>query len=175
MVLFPGRGSKLQQNNLGLRAQQELRLVGLTDSDDFDSFSIEKIKGEFVLRYSIHQPFYNLRLLYHMKKILGYGKVLKYEARQLARFTISERKVLKEIIFPIFDKYPLLTSKYFFYLRFKEALFILENKSLTIEQKNDGLENFLNMSLPNDYVSPAISHLSDKSSSEIIKSAVSID
>jgi hypothetical protein len=148
--------------------------VGLTDSDSFDSFSIKKIEGRFVLKYSIHQPLYNLRLLYHIKKTLGYGKVLKFEARQLACFTISEIKDLKSIIFPIFDKYPLLTNKYFFYLRFKEALCILESKSLTQEQKNDDIEKLLNISLPNDYVSPAISHLSDKSSYETIKSAVSI-
>ncbi len=148
--------------------------MGLTDSDYFGSFRIEKIKGRFVLKYSIHQPFYNLRLLYHIKKTLGYGKVLKLEARQLACFTISDSKVLKEVIFPIFDKYPLLTNKYFFYLRFKEALCILESKSLTQEQKNDGIEKLLNTSLPSDYVSPAISHLSDKSSYETIKSAVSI-
>lgn len=155
-------------------SQQELKLVGLTDSDVSDSFSIEKIKGKLVLKYNIHQPLYNLRLLYHIKKTLGYGKVFKCEARQLARFTISDRKVLKEILFPIFDKYPFLTSKYFFYLRFKEAWFILENNSLTIEQQNEGIEKLLNVSLPSDYVSPAISHLSDNSSSEIIKSAVSI-
>lgn len=167
-------GRKLQHKNINPRSQQELKLVGLTDSDYFDSFSIEKIKGRFVLKYSIHQPFYNLRLLYHIKKTLGYGKVLKFESRRLACFTISDRKVLKEIIFPIFDKYLLLTSKYFFYLRFKEAWCILENESLTQEQKNDGIEKLLNISLPNDYVSPAISHLSDKSSYETIKSAVSI-
>jgi hypothetical protein len=52
---------------------------------------------------------------------LGYGKVLKLEDRKLARFIISDNKVLKEKLFPIFDKYPLLSSKYFYYLRFKEA------------------------------------------------------
>lgn len=153
------------------RAQWELKLVGLTDSDDFNSFIVEKIKGRFVLKYSIYQPLYNLRLLYHIKNTFGYGKVLKLETRQLARFTISDRKVLKEKLFTIFDKYPLLTSKYFFYLRFKEAWGILENKSLTTEQKNEAIEKLLNISLPNDYVSPTISHLSDKSSFETIKSA----
>lgn len=154
------------------KAKWELKLVGLTDSDGFNSFTIEKIKGMFVLKYNVYQPLYNLRLLYHIKTNFGYGKVLKFETRQLARFTISDRKVLKEKVFTIFDKYPLLTSKYFFYLRFKQAWGILENKSLTLEQKNEDIEKLLNISLPNDYVSPAISHLSDKSSFETIQSAV---
>lgn len=120
------------------------------------------------------QSLYNLRLLYYIKKTLGYGRVLKHEAQGVACFTISDRKVLNEIIFPIFDKYPLLTSKYFTYLRLKEAWCILENKSLTTEQKNEAIENLLSVQLPNDYVSPTISHLSEKSSSEEIKSVVSI-
>lgn len=148
--------------------------MGLTDSDDFDSFSIERIKGRFVLKYNIHQPISNIRLLYHIKKALGYGKVLKFEAHRLACFKISDRKILNDIIFTIFDKYPLLTSKYFYYLRFKEAWCILENKSLTTEQQNCAIEKLLNISLPNDYVSPAISYLSDKSSHETIKSALSM-
>lgn len=129
--------------------------MGLTDSDYFDSFSIEKIKGRFVLKYSIHQPFYNLRLLYHIKKTLGYGKVLKFESRRLACFTISDRKVLKEIIFPIFDKYPLLTSKYFNYFKFKQAFYILENASLTKDEKDQKLFVLKDQSIPENYISPA--------------------
>lgn len=153
-------------------AQEELILVGLTDSDDLDSFTVEKIKGKFVFKYNIHQPLYNLRLLYYIKKKLGYGKVIVFESRQLACFTISDIEVLKEKIFTVFDKYALLTSKYFYYLRFKKALCIIYNKGLTIEQKNESVEFILNISLPSDYVSPAISHLSDKSSIETIKSTV---
>jgi LAGLIDADG endonuclease len=155
---------KLHLKEIDPKAQWEPKLVGLTDSDDFNSFSVEKLKDSFVLRYSIFQPLYNLRLLYFIKKTLGYGKVLKLEDRKLARFIISDNKVLKEKLFPIFDKYPLLSSKYFYYLRFKEAWDILENKSLTIEQKNEELEKLLKIALPNDYVSPAICHSSDISS-----------
>lgn len=74
-------------------------------------------------------------MLYHIKKHLGYGKVIKHEAKQVAYFKISDIKVLSERIFPIFDRYPLLSCKYFSYIQFKEAWSILEDKSLTIEQK----------------------------------------
>lgn len=147
--------------------------MGLTDSDDFDSFIIERIKGKYVLKYKIHQPISNIRLLYHIKKILGYGKVIKLEAYRLACFIISDRKVLNDIIFTVFDKYPLLTRKYFYYLRFKKAWLILENKSLTTEQQNCAIEK-LNIPLPNDYVSPAILNLNHKSSHETIKSVLSM-
>jgi LAGLIDADG endonuclease len=95
--------------------------VGLTDSDFYDSFCIENIKGKFILKYKISQNIYNLRLLYHIKTTLGYGRVLKLESKKLAFFIITDRNILKEQIFPIFDKYLLYSSKYFSYLRFKEV------------------------------------------------------
>lgn len=167
------RVKKLQDKILNPIAQWELKLVGLTDSDVFDSFSIDFLNGNFLLKYNIYQPIYNLRLLYHIKNNLGYGKVLKFKARQLACLTISDLNVLKEKIFTIFDKYPLLTNKYFFYKRFKDGLGILENNRLSTEEKTEALEKLRNISLPVDYISPAISHLTDKSNFETIKSAVS--
>lgn len=149
-------------------------LVGMTDGEG-GSFSVVKSGGKYRLQYSISQPFYNLRVLYYIKKHIGYGRVLKHEAKQDAHFSISDRKVLSEMIFPIFDRYPLLTSKHFNYLRFKEAWRILEDKSLTIEQQNEAIQILLSVQLPNDYVSPAISHLNETSSYEEIKSVVLIN
>jgi LAGLIDADG endonuclease len=152
------------------------KLVGITDSDFYDSFCIEKIKGNFILKYQISQNIYNLRLLYHIKTNLGYGRVLKLESKKLAFFIIKDRNILKEQIFPIFDKYPLYSSKYFSYLRFKEVLCILENNNLTTIQKNKAIENLLNTSLfgPNEISSPAISYLNENSNIESIKSSLSM-
>lgn len=152
----------------------ELKLVGLTDSDVYsNSFVVNEVNGRYVLTYCIYQPITNIRLLYSLKNILGYGKVLKIENLKLAKFIISDRKVLKEKLFTIFDKYPCLTTKYFFYMRLKKAWYILENKNQTVEQKIEAIENLLNKLLPCDYVSPAIVHLNDKSSLETIRSAIS--
>lgn len=164
----------IKQQSLNPKTQWKQKLVGLTDSDDLYPFTIEKKKGNFSLKYSISQPFYNIKLLYFIKKILGYGKVLKIETRNLAVFTIRDIKVLKEIIFPIFDNYSLLTRKYFSYLQFKEAFFILENKNLTHEQKNESIENLLKRPIDNNNnISPIISHLNENSSSDSIKSVIS--
>jgi hypothetical protein len=151
----------------------ESKLVGLTDSDEFDSFIIKKIKDKYVLEYSLTQPISNLRLLYHIKKTLGYGKVKRLESKKIARFYLRDLKVLNEIIFPIFDKFPLLTRKYFSYILFKKVWGILENKSLNFEQKNQAIEKLQSFyTLPE--FSPAISHLNkDECSYEMIKSVVS--
>ena len=67
-----------------------------------------------------------------------------------------------------------MTRKYFAYLQFRKVWYILEDKNINTEQKNKAIENLLNLSLSNNCISPAIAHLNDKSSSETIKSIVSI-
>lgn len=137
--------------------------VGFTDGDG--SFSICKCGKYYKLQFSLSQSYYNMRILYYVKSKLGYGSVTKYEKSKMANLRISDSKVLAKIIFPIFDRYPLLTSKYFYYLRFKQAYQILEDSSLTTEQKNNTIELLLNQPLPVGYISPVISKLEPSISS----------
>jgi hypothetical protein len=146
-------------------------LVGMTDGDG--TFCIVRQNGKWSLAYKITQSRYNLRVLYYIKKQLGVGSVTKDNTK--GQFFIRDRKKLETVIFPIFDKYPLLSCKHFSYIRFKEAWCILEDKSLTIEQKNEALKFLLSVQLPNDYVSPAISQFNETSSYEEIKSVVLIN
>lgn len=136
--------------------------VGFTDGDG--SFSIPKCGKYYKLQFSLSQSYYNMRILYYVKSKLGYGSVSKYEKSKIANFRISDRKILAKVIFPIFDEFPLLTSKYFYYLRFKKAYYILENKSLTLEQKNDLISSLLKEQLPTNYISPALNNLDINSS-----------
>ena len=145
---------------------------GFTDGDG--SFSIVKSGGSYRLHFGISQSFYNIRILYYIKSVLGYGSVTKYEREKTAQFRITDRKILAKVIFPIFDKYPLLTSKYFNYLKFKEVYGILERVDLTTKEKNILIENIKNKPLANDYVSPGISFLSINSTYETIISTISI-
>ncbi|WP_410959358.1 LAGLIDADG family homing endonuclease, partial [Salmonella sp. SAL4433] len=75
--------------------------------------------------------------LYFIKSQLGVGNINKETKTKMVNYRIRDRKKLAEIIFPIFDKYPLLTSKYFNYLKFKEAYKILESNNLTNAQKDE--------------------------------------
>jgi LAGLIDADG endonuclease len=71
----------------------------------------------------------DIQLLYKIKNALGIGKI-KIRVRKninnneisSAIYNIRNKKHLKEIIIPIFDKYPMLTNKKYDYLRFKNAL-----------------------------------------------------
>ena len=76
------------------------------------------------------------------------SKPLNYE------YKITEYNKLNKHILPIFDKYLLLTNKYFYYDRFKFACKLLEKTNLTEDDLNN-LEDYLCKKQPEDYKSPA--------------------
>ena len=159
-------------NNLNEDEKFKMWLVGFTDGDG--CFSIVKSGNTFRLQFTLTQSTYNLRLLYIIKSKLGYGSVTKDSKGIGGAFRITDRKVLNKVIFPIFDKYPFLTSKYFSYEKFKKAYEILENSQLTTEMKNKAIEEIRSLELPVDYISPAITHLNEESKYEDIAEIVTV-
>jgi hypothetical protein len=71
------------------------------------------------------------------------------------QYFISDKKKLETVLIPIFDKYPLLTIKYFDYIKLKKALSILNNTTMTKEEKNIKLLAIKNSRPNNNYMSPA--------------------
>lgn len=125
-------------------------LVGFTDGDG--NFSITYQGNKWGLSYKLSQSRYNLRVLYYIKTQLGVGSVTKDNSK--GQFFIRDRKIIEEVLLPIFDNYPLLTSKYFDYLKFKKALAILKNLGLTKEERDIKLLNLKNSKVPHEYKSP---------------------
>jgi hypothetical protein len=128
-------------------------LVGFTDGDG--TFSIAHQNGKWSLTFKLSQHEYNIRLLHFIKSQLGIGNINKEVKTKMVNYRIRDRKKLAKVIFPIFNNYPLLTSKSFNYLKFKEAYRILEDKTLTKIQQDKLMFNLVN-TLPNEgYISPA--------------------
>jgi len=135
-------------------------LVGFTDGDG--SFSIIRVsEGKWTLFFKISQSSYNLRVLYFIKKQLGVGSV-HVEASYKADFRIRDRKTIGSVIIPIFDKYPLLTSKYYEYRKFRKAYDILTNPELSTKEKDNLLLELKTQIIPTDYISPAWGKLNYK-------------
>ena len=145
--------------------------VGVVDGDG--CFSVVKSGSTYRLQFSIGQSFYNLRLLYYIKSQLGFGSVSLFHNSKMGSFRITDRKILAKILFPIFDKYPLLTSKHFNYLRFKEAYLILENHNISTEEKNSKINILLDKIMEDYYISPPLSNLRFDSSYEEINLIIS--
>lgn len=110
--------------------------------------------------------------MYYIKKQLGVGSVSVESNRDLGHFRIRDRKQLVKVIFPIFDRYSLLTTKYFNYSKFKQAYYILENPNLTKLEKNSLIEDLLLTKPTESYISPAwnkvILPLTDTNEAKII-------
>ena len=145
------RLNKEHLNNKNNKYWFEQWLVGMTDGDG--TFCIVRQNGKWSLAYKITQSRYNLRVLYYIKKQLGVGSVTKDNTK--GQYFIRDRKKLETVIFPIFDKYPLLTSKFFNYLKFKQAFYILENANLTKDEKDQKLFALKDQPIPENYISPS--------------------
>ena len=54
---------------------------------------------------------------------VGSISIIKHKKTEMVQFKISSKTHLIEIIIPIFDKYPMLTSKHYDYINFRSNLF----------------------------------------------------
>ena len=133
-------------------------LVGVTDGDGTFYFAKTK-KGVWTFTYKIAQSKYNLRLLYYIKSNLGVGSVSVPNSKDnTAEFRIRKIQHIIQYILPIFDKYPLLTSKHFNYKLFREAILISANTLISYEQRDKLITDIKIKSesgIPTDYISPS--------------------
>lgn len=133
-------------------------LIGFTDGDGSFTISSQTLKNgkiKWSLFFKIGQSNSNLRVLYYIKKQLGHGSVQLETKNSNAYFRIRDIKIINKIIFPIFDKYPLLTSKYFEYVKLKKAYIILSDSNIDYEEKNKLLFALKKEKKPEGYISPA--------------------
>lgn len=128
-------------------------LVGVVDGDG--SFTFSKSGEKWTLFFKVSQNTYNLRLLYHIKSNLGVGSVYIDPDNYMASYRLRKLSHIMGRLIPIFEKYSLLTSKYYNYDRFKQAAYILSNESLSSSEKDKLLEELSNpLSLRESHPSP---------------------
>lgn len=131
-------------------------LVGITDGDDTFYFNKNK-KGIWVFTFKIGQSSYNLRLLFFIKKnILEVGSIsVPNSINNMAEFGIRNIQHIVQYILPIFDKHDLLTSKYFHYNLFRQAIILMVDPSLSKNEKDKLISElkFKDLNgIPNDFI-----------------------
>ncbi len=106
-----------------LNAEDLMWLVGFVEGDG--SFSVNKNGKFFKCEFSIEVSIRDIQLLFKVKAILG-GSITsrKRGNTTLARLKISSKDDLIKVICPMFDQYPMLTSKHFDYVHFRHCLFV---------------------------------------------------
>lgn len=89
--------------------------------------------------------------------MLGVGDV-RVASDGMAEYRIRDTKLLLQHIVPLFDQHRLLTSKYYNYELFKQALLIATNSAIPTIQKQAMLTELKNKGFAraaSGYVSPA--------------------
>jgi hypothetical protein len=146
---------RLNEEHLSNNINFEEWLVGFTDGDGNFHISRQVVNEttKWNLGFKIAQSKYNARVLNYIKGNLGVGSIT--EDGDKVQFFIRNRKTIETVIIPIFDKYSLLTTKHFDYLKLRKALFVLNNDELTKEEKDQELTKVKSSKPANDYISPA--------------------
>ena len=89
-----------------------------------------------------------------MKKILGVGHItVRSKVSYFAAYRVGDMKDLKQKILPIFDKYPLLTSKQFQYEMFRKSLLVYTDSSMNKDEKEKLLTYYKSQKAPMNYIS----------------------
>lgn len=103
-------------------------LVGFSDANFGINYRKEGTSNWISLYYRIQLHNDDVKVLELIHKRLGCGSVKTYVSkinkRSYSEFKISDSKDLINILIPIFDSFPLNTTKYLDFLLFKEALLI---------------------------------------------------
>jgi len=95
--------------------------------------------------------------------MLGIGSVSATDAKDnTAHYRVRNIQHIIHYILPIFDSYPLLTSKYFYYDLFKKAILIINDSSLSNQEKDEKIDYLKAQCLPVNYISPAWNNVNNQ-------------
>ena len=130
-------------------------LVGFVDGDGTFNVYINPQETKINFTFKIGQSLYNIKLLYLIKSKLGVGDINLKEGSNSAAYRIRNKELILKKIIPLFDKYPLLSSKRFNYLKFKECLIISFREDITQSKKIELIKNVYTKNIPNNFVSDA--------------------
>lgn len=130
-------------------------LAGLTDGDGIFSFSInKKQEKQWNCTFKISASLRNARILRYCHSLLAYGSVNLKSGKESAEFRIRDRKVLRRVIVPLFEKHPLWTTKAFYFQRWCTALDIMDS-CRSKEEKHQLLLLLRDSHPPSDYKAPS--------------------
>lgn len=104
--------------------------------NDSASLPEKALHFKWVLGLKIALASYNYRALAYIKTQLGIGTIGFVSSSNMLQYRIRNRAHLSSHIFPIFDRFPMISAKHFDFLRVKEAYKVLENNLLDSNEKD---------------------------------------
>jgi hypothetical protein len=121
--------------------------VGFTDGEGNFTIGVDNrakiIRFNFRFTIGLHADEHDLLEL--IKNKLNCGQIYFNNSKTACNYTITDPYAISSIIFPIFDKFPLNTTKYLDYLCFKEALSIYLNPESFSDSKTKMVDHIINL------------------------------
>ena len=96
---------------------------------------------QFMFRIELHKD--DIHVLYFIKEKLGCGHVTSSKTRNSASFYITKSEDLINKLFPIFENFPLNTTKHLDFVVFKKVLKLYKNKMHLTKTGLDLITTFL--------------------------------
>jgi hypothetical protein len=117
---------------------------GFTDAEGNFLISIDRQYVRFRFKISLHID--DVEVLNTIKSNLNVGTVTLESSRNSCSYVIQNYEEIKNVICPIFNAFPLHTSKRLDFENFSQAVFIKDNKKLsnTDMSKIVSLKNIMN-------------------------------
>ncbi len=110
-------------------------VTGITDSEGNFSINYNKVANKISASYKVTQNEHSMDMLYKLKNYFGVGSICIDNRKENAyKFVISNSDLLVKKVIPHFDKYPLVGSKNLYFLAFKKAVELFENKGRTVNK-----------------------------------------
>lgn len=96
--------------------------AGFVDGDGCFTLH-QKTNGSWAFELTVRQHRYNRQVLEHIKGMLGVGAILRrWSQDNMLTYSITHRRVLLEVVVPIFEQFPLCTRKQYQFELFRAAL-----------------------------------------------------
>lgn len=97
-------------------------LAGFTDAEGF--FYISQGTSSVAFKFSIELHVDDIEVLHKIAQTLGVGSVKLVKGRDSAIFYVHKLDDIVRVIIPIFQEFPLQTTKYLDFISFSEAALI---------------------------------------------------
>jgi hypothetical protein len=138
------------------REWYEQWVVGLTEGDG--CWSVDRhlkphghIVWNIVFKISLNHS--NTRAIMKAKEILGAGTLTR-TPDGMVTLRIRDRRILQQRVFPLFDRLPHLSNKHYDYLRVRLIARLLDDSSLSREQRHQKISYVYSLKVSRDSLAP---------------------
>lgn len=132
------RLKKIQFNEwfVGFSDAESNFLIGLDNRGKYTRFNF---------RFTIGLHIDDKSLLEYIKIELGCGRIEINKENTVAYFIVADTNEINSVLIPIFENFPLNTTKYLDYLSFKEALLINSIHTSNLEIRSNNIKKILEL------------------------------